>query len=44
MSTRSNSTPPGAREKTWSRVANIALIIGALITAYLVYLAFAKVY
>ena len=39
-----NTTPAGTRDRTWSKVANVALIIGALITAYLVYLAFAKVY
>jgi hypothetical protein len=36
-------TVPGQRERVWGTVANIGLIIGALVTVYLVYLAFTSV-
>jgi hypothetical protein len=36
-------TAPGQRDRVWSTVANVALIIGALVTVYLVYLAFTSV-
>jgi hypothetical protein len=34
---------PGQRDRVWSTVANVALIFGALVTVYLVYLAFTSV-
>jgi len=34
---------PGARAKTWNRVATVGLGLGALVTGYMVYLAFASV-
>ena len=34
---------PGARAKRWNRIATIALLVGALVTAWLVYLAFTRV-
>jgi hypothetical protein len=34
---------PGQPDRVWSTVANVALIIGALVTVYLVYLAFTSV-
>ncbi len=39
----SGHTPPGHRDRVRSTAANVALIIGALVTAYLVYLAFTSV-
>jgi hypothetical protein len=39
----SEQAAPGQRDRVWSTVANVALIIGALVTVYLVYLAFTSV-
>ena len=42
MSSTEQATP-GQRDRVWSTVANVALIFGALVTVYLVYLAFTSV-
>lgn len=40
----SGKTPPGQRERMWNTVTTVLLVLGALVTAYLVYLALTRTY
>lgn len=39
-----SKTPPGQRERMWNTISTVLLVLGAVVTAYLVFLALTRTY